>query len=161
MIALPAKNTDEGAEARLLLAECGGPSLRGYSLQSAIQCMQLMDLVLWNRVKRPALFLANHHTLIAVITAPGQFQGFQHYPNYDLRIVHNLQGMINIANNPKKPGAATFRAFIMAAIQIANVPTIPDPSPGTLTAWRTAGSGSPGPNFTLFRTILGTSFFYT
>lgn len=160
-IALPQKQTDEGAETRLLLAECLGPSIAGYNLANAKSCMQLMDRVLWNRVNNPRPFLAKSPTLIAVITAPGQFQGFQHYPNYDHGIVHNIQSMIDIANNPRDHRGPAFASFIQTAIQVAADASIPDPSPGHLTSWRTAGAGSPGPDFTAFKTILNTTFYYT
>jgi hypothetical protein len=160
IIALPARTTDEGAVTRLLLAECRGPSYTSYNLADATQCMQLMDLVLWNRVKNPHPFLAKHPTLLSVITAPGQFQGFQYYPSYDAAIVRNLQQILDIANNPKDPRAKVFADFVSAAIRIAGVTTINDPSyPRALVAWRTAGSGSPGPSFTAFKTILGTTFY--
>jgi hypothetical protein len=162
MITLPPKSTDEGAETRLLLAECRGPSFSGYNLADATNCMQLMDLVLWNRVDDPKKFLAKAPTLVAVITAKGQFKGFGQYPHYDNAIVNNIQQMIDIANNPKDSRATQFASFISAAIKIAKAPqTIPEPSPGTLTAWRTAGSGSPGLGFTFFQTVFGTAFYYT
>lgn len=160
MISLPVRGSDEGAETRLLLAECRGPSSPGYDLAAATMCMQYMDLVLWNRVKNPKPFLARHATLVGVITAAGQFEGFEHYPHYNNRIVQNLQQMVDIANNSKDKRATTFGAFITVAIHVSTAPTIPDPSPGALTGWRTFGSGSPGSDFTLFKTILGTSFYY-
>lgn len=160
MTTLPAKGTDAGAETRLLLAECKGPLFPGYNLSSATNCMQLMDLVLWNRVANPGPFFAKHATLLAVITAPGQFAGFQHYPHYSSGIAQNLQELVNIANNPKDRRAKVVATFIGAAIQVATGPTIKDPSPGTLAAWRTAGSGSPGADFIPFITSFGTSFYY-
>jgi hypothetical protein len=160
MIALPPRATDVGAETRLLLSECRGPSFAGYNLIDATSCMQLMDLVLSNRIDNPKPFLAKHDTLLGVITAPGQFEGFQHYPHYSNAIVHNIQQLVDIANRVKDQRAARFAEFITTAIRIATVATIPDPSPGSLVAWRTAGSGSPGAAFTFFKTILGTSFYY-
>lgn len=160
MTALPAKNTDAGAETRLLLAECRGPSFPGYNLAMAKQCMQLMDLVLRNRIKNPRPFLSKAGTLLSIITAPRQFQGFRNYPNYDAGIMHNIQEMVDIANNPRDHRATVFAEFIQMAIRIALGRSITDPTPGALSAWRTAGSGSPGPNFILFKTVLGTSFYY-
>lgn len=160
-ISLPERTTNAGVETRLLLAECLGPSHRAYSLADATTCMQLMHLVLSNRVKNPKPFLARDSTLLAVITAHGQFQGFQNYPHYDSRIIKNLQAMVDIANNHKDRRAPVFASFISTAIQVARARAITDPSPGALTAWRTLGSGSPGSTFTLFKTVLGTSFYYT
>jgi hypothetical protein len=160
MIQLPPRTSDLGAETRLLLAECRGPSYPAYNAADAKLCMQLMHLVLSNRLKAPKRFLAAHATLLAVITAPGQFQGFQHYPRYDSRIVHNLQTMIDIANSHHDKRPVMFAAFIRTAIEVAKGAPIRDPSPGTLAAWRTISSGSPGDDFTLFKTVAGTSFYY-
>jgi hypothetical protein len=161
MLKLPKKDSDEGAETRILLAECRGPSVSGYNLADATTCMQLMDRVLWNRVhNKPSQFLAKHPTLIGVITAPGQFQGFQNYPNYDSVLVHRLQQMVDIANSTKDKRSGDFTDFINAAISISGAPSIDDPSNGLLAAWRTADSGSPGSNFTLYKTVLATDFYY-
>jgi hypothetical protein len=161
MATLPDKHTDLGAETRLLLAECRGPSFSAFSLSDATLCMDYMDLVLWNRVNNhPKQFMARTATLIGVITAPGQFAGFENYPNYDSRIVHNLQSMVDISNNPRDKRSSAFEDFINAAIAAATPPRIPDASPGFLAAWRTAGASSPGPRFTLYKTIFGNDFYY-
>lgn len=95
MVALPPKETAEGVEARLLLAECRSPAYqKTYSLGDATQAMQLMDRVLWNRLKNPRPFGAPGATeLVEIIKAKGQFAGFENYPNYDTAIVSNLQGI--------------------------------------------------------------------
>jgi hypothetical protein len=160
MITLPARGTDEGAETRVLLAECRGPAFQGFNMAEATTCFQLMDLVLWNRVSNPKPFLAKASTLVAVITAHNQFQGFESYPNYSAAIVQNIQQLVDIANNSKDKRSTVFSDFIGTAMRIAGAATIADPSPGTLTAWRTGGSGSPGPGFTFYKTVLGNSFYY-
>jgi hypothetical protein len=161
MIKLSPRNDDDGAEVRVLLAECRGPSFNDYTLDDATESMQLMDRVLFNRLKNPAKFGANGATTVGdIIRAPGQFRGFEHYPNYSHAIVNMLQSIINIANNAKDKRHEDFTDFINAAIDVANNQSIQDPSPGTLVAWRTAGSGSPGPDFTIHTTILGNSFYY-
>ena len=160
MITLPPRGTDKGAETRILLAECRGPSAAGYALADATRCMQLMDVVLWNRVDNPKPFLAKEKTLVAILTAPGQFAGFQGYPNYSAAIVQRLQEMVNIANRSNDKRAQPYTDFINAAMNVATLATIPDPSPGSLTAWRTASSGSPGSGFKLFQVVLGNSFYY-
>lgn len=161
MIALPARGTDEGTEVRLLLAECRGPASAGYTLRFATKSMGYMDLVLWNRVKHPKPFLAHAATLLAVVKARGQFQGFENYPNYSAKIVLNIQQAIDIANNSRDKRSADYQAFIGAALAIVNAAnTVPDPSPqGFLASWRTAGSGSPGSNFTYVATVLGNDFY--
>jgi hypothetical protein len=88
--ALPPKPSNEGIEARMLLAECRTPLYPDYSLTEATRCMQWMDLVLWNRVNDPKRFRrfgAKEATLLSVITADDQFRGFKHYPNYWASIV--------------------------------------------------------------------------
>jgi hypothetical protein len=162
MITLPPKNDDEGAEIRLLLAECNGPSASGYALADAKLAMQLMDRVIFNRLDDPAKFGAKGAKSVGdIIRAPGQFQGFQHYPSYDIDLIHRIQQMLNIANSTKDKRSAAFVDFINAAISVANDPSIKDPSPGTLTAWRTARSGSPGSGFKLYKTVQGNDFYYT
>ncbi len=160
-IALDSKTTEAGAEERLLMAECKGPSFPHYALTSATECMQLMDLVLWNRLNNnPGQFMAKHaKTIIDIIKAPGQFAGFQNYPNISSGITTNLQAMINIANKPSDPRSSDFEDFIQAAIDVATQPTISDPSGGIAVAWRTAGASSPGSNFVKFKTIGGNDFY--
>lgn len=160
MIQLPAKNTTAGAETRLLLAECRGPSFASYSLTLAKNCLQLMDRVLWNRVHDPKPFLAKGPTLEDVIRAKGQFAGFENYPNYDNSIAARIQRMIDIANSAKDKRSKDFTDYIDTAIEVAKAQPIPDPSPGKLVAWRTAGSGSPGSSFSSYRTVLGIDFYY-
>lgn len=159
-IALPPRNDTDGLEARMLLAECRSPSFSSYSSASALSCMQLMDLVLWNRVDHPRRFGASSDTLMAVVTAPGQFAGFSGYPSYDQGIAHRIQDMVSIANNTRDRRSSSFRDHVQMAIDIASAATIQDPSAGLLCAWRTAGSGSPGSNFTLHATVLGNDFYF-
>jgi hypothetical protein len=107
-----------------------------------------MDLVIWNRYDDPAKFGAKGATSLGdIIRAPRQFAGFEHYPNYDHSIVNRIQAMINIGNNAKDKRHQDFADFINAAINVANNSSIPDPSPGILASWRTAGSGSLGLGF--------------
>ena len=92
MITLPEKNSDEGAEARLLLAECPGPGHPSYTLDKATGAMQLMDAVLRNRLLNPGPFLAKGaKTLRDIIKAKGQFAGFEGYPSYNNGIRQNIQ----------------------------------------------------------------------
>ena len=80
--------------------------------------------------------------------------------NVSHAIVNMLQNIINIANNAKDKRHEDFTDFINAAVDVTSDESIQDPSPGILVAWRTAGSGSPGPGFTLHTTILGNDFYY-
>src|SRR5437879_4202721 len=113
MILLPDAGGDEGAEVRILLAECKTPSYSTYSIEAATECMQLMDAVLWNRRENPGPFLARSAKSLAdIIKARGQFAGFQKYPEYDIRIRTRIAEMLNIANNPKDSRSNAFIAHI-------------------------------------------------
>ena len=160
MITLPDKSTDQGLEARILLAECRTPSMFGYTLADAKTCMQFMDLVLWNRVENPGPFGASQGTLLSVAKARGQFRGFESYPNYNAGIRANIQDMLNIASKANDKRHVAFAAHIQTALDVAKFVSILDPSPGKLVSWRTGGSASPGTGFTLFRTVLGVDFYY-
>lgn len=161
MIAIPERNTDEGLETRVFMAECRDPEAQGYDVDDAKTCMQWMDLVLWNRINnKPKQFMAKHATLIGVLTAPGQFQDFQHYPNYSAVLVHRLQKMIDIANTPKDKRSGKYTDFIQTAMDVASAATVPDLSPGLLTAWVTAGANPPGGKFTYYDTSGGNDFYY-
>jgi hypothetical protein len=160
MIELPPKTSDEGLESRVLLAECRGPLQGGFNLADAKLCMQLMDRVLWNRVADPGPYLAHEGTLLAVVRARNQFQGFEHYPHYNSTILKRIQSLIDIANNPPDPRSAGCNTYIQSAIAVARSESIVDPSPGTLAYWRTAGFGAPAAGATKYKTVLGTDFWY-
>lgn len=161
MITLPDRNSNEGVEARILLAECPGPAVASYTLELASEAMQLMDAVLRNRLANPGPFRAKSAKSLAdIVRAKGQFKGFEKYPDYSGGIKQNIQDAINIANNPKDPRSQSYAAFVNKAIEIAKLTTYKDPSPGKLVAWRTANSGSPGKGFFLYKTLLGNDYYY-
>jgi hypothetical protein len=160
-IKLPPRGDTDGAEARLLLAECKGPSFPGYTLAGAKEAMQLMDLVLFNRLNNhPGQFAApGAKTIVDIIKAPGQFAGFETYPNYSAGIAANIQQALNIANNPKDKRQSDFADFVNAALEVADAATITDPSPGLVAFWRTAGASGPGAGATKFKTVGGNDFY--
>ena len=158
MIELPNRMDDHGIEARVLLAECRVPSEPGYKLGDATLCMQLMDVVLWKRVNDPKPFLAKAGTLLAVVKARGQFAGFEDYPHYGHAIIHRIQMMLDLANNAKDPRNESYVKHVNAAIQVAQSDSFTDPCP-TLAGWRTSGRGTPGGEFTLYKTVLGIDFY--
>ena len=161
MITLPDKNGNEGVETRILLAECRGPSFESYTHPLAVECMRLMDAVLWNRLKNPGPFLAKGAKSLAdIVRAQGQFAGFEKYPSYDNQIRIKLLAMLQIANNAKDPRSAAFAEYINSAIDIAKSTEYSDPSPGTLVGWRTSKRGTPGAGFIKFKTLLGIDFYY-
>jgi hypothetical protein len=160
MISLPPKNDDEGAETRLLLAECAGPSMPAYTLSDATTCMQLMDRVLWNRFINSDKWRKGATSIADIIRVPNQFAGFEKYPSLDSNIENTIQSMVSIANNTKDKRSPAFVAYINVAKTIATTPGIPDPSLGTLAFWRTANHGSPGGGSVEYKTVLGNTFFY-
>jgi hypothetical protein len=161
VIKIPDRNTDEGLKTRVFMAECRDPEAPGYVLSDAKTCMQWMSLVLSNRVNnKPKQFMAKHATLLGVLTAPGQFQDFEGYPNYSAELVLRLQKMIDIANRPKDKRSGKYTDYIQTAMDVASADTVADPSPGLLAAWVTSGTRSPGPKFTLYGTSGGNDFYY-
>lgn len=161
MITLPEKNSSEGVEARVLLAECRSPAYSSYTFALATECMQMMDAVLRNRLSDPKPYMAKGaKSLIGVVKAKGQFAGFEKYPNYDSAIKDRIQAALDIANDSKHPKQAIYSEFIAKAIETAKSTKFSDPSPGKLVAWRTGNSGSPGPGFILYKTIFGIDFYY-
>jgi hypothetical protein len=162
VITLPDRKSDEGVEARVLLAECRSPASKAsYTIQLASECMQLMDAVLWNRMKNPKPFLAKGATSLAdVVKAKGQFAGFEKYPDYDSKIRARIQEALDIANDSKDSRGSSYIEYVNKAIGVAKSANFSDPSPGKLVAWRTASSGSPGAGFMLYKTVFGVDFYY-
>jgi hypothetical protein len=166
-VALPAKNTVQGAVARILLAEARDPGNSQYKAEDSKTAMQWMKVVLQNRLNnKPAQFMAPHaKTLIDIIKARGQFAGFSNYPNYSIKVSDRLQAILDIANAAKDQRSADYTVFVQNAIDVANSPTIADPSraqyPNSkgLSAWRTAGTKSPGPRFSSYKDLAGNSFY--
>jgi hypothetical protein len=140
------------------LAEWRAPSFRAYTLSDAVTCMQLMDSVLFNRLENPDRYHAKGAKTVGdIIRALGQFAGFQNCPNCDPQVANRIQADLNIANAKNDRRSADFVAFVNAAIVVATNDSVSEPSPGTLTSWRTAGSGSPGSGFSMYTTLLGES----
>ena len=159
---LAPRPTVVGAETRLLMAECKRPSLPSYTLPGAKRCMQLMDLILRNRLaNNPGQFMAPEaKDIIDIMKAPGQFKGFEHYPHYSGEIAQMLQSMIDIANNPHDSRHSSFADFINTAIDVAkSSAVVADPPGGIAVAWKTAGAPSPGGNFLRFETVGGNDFY--
>jgi hypothetical protein len=161
-LALPAKNKTEGIVARLLLAETSTPAHSKYTLADAVTCMERMVLVLNNRLKNPSQFAATGKTIEDIISAPGQFAGFEAYPKNYAKVIPRLQGIIDRANDNTLPNQRAYQDHLTEAIRLATAHASPitDPSTTELIGWRTAGHGSPGPNFIAFDPpLLGIQFF--
>jgi hypothetical protein len=169
-VSLPPRHEEKGAVVRLLLAEARDPGQeREYQEDDSKIAMQWMKRVLQNRLEnRPAQFLAPHaRTLVDIMKARGQFEGFSTYPNYKDTIADRLQTIIDIANAARDRRSAAYIRFVQNALDVAAAPAIPDPSraenPGNnlICAWRSKNARvqSPGSRFVLFRERGGNNFF--
>jgi hypothetical protein len=167
-VSLPSKHEERGAVARLLLAEARDPGQeRTYQESDSKIAMQWMKRVLQNRLEnRPTQFNAPHaRTLVDIIKARGQFEGFSAYPNYSAAIAKRLQDIIDIANNPRDRRSAAHTRFVLNAIEVATAPAIPDPSRvlnpqnNLICAFVTRDTRSPGPRFVYFGERGGNSFY--
>ncbi|WP_437717104.1 hypothetical protein WMF45_12245 [Sorangium sp. So ce448] len=161
-VELPDPATEAGAVARLLLSEARGPSHADYLAADTLESMVWMQRVLENRLASdPSQFGARGaKNLIDIIRGANQFDGFSDYPNYDQGVRRRLQQMVNIANNDNDRMQSDFQSFIQNAIDVARLRVaVRDPSSTGLFGWRAAGTGSPGPRFSRFRTLAGNTFF--
>jgi len=160
-VSLPARGTEEGAVARLVLIEARGPSYATYSATDSLTSMQWMKVVLANRLNNnPRQFMAPHAaTLIDIIKAPGQFAGFQKYPHYDSALADMLQSIIDIANSTKDARSADFAGFVQNGLKVAREAPVADPSSTGIFAWRTQGSSPPGGRYAKFKDLAGNTFY--
>jgi hypothetical protein len=159
---LPARNTTEGLVARLLLAETTTPANSKYTLADAATCMERMILVLNNRLKNPGQFASRGTRIEDIITAPGQFEGFEAFPKNYAKVIPRIQGILDKANDNTVASQGAYQAHLDKAIELATKHSSPisDPSTTELIGWRTAGHGSPGPNFVAFDPpLMGIQFF--
>lgn len=143
-ITLPDASLVAGLQARLFLAECRSPAYSDYNAAATKKSMQWMDIVLHNRVANYKAFGASGPNMTAVVSASGQFAGFQNYPTLSTTIANNIKTILDIANNTSDSRSSAYRAHVQLAINVGNADPITDPSSGKLTFWRTAGSSSPG-----------------
>jgi hypothetical protein len=160
-VSLPEGSTDAGMLTRLLLAETRAPGGPGYSLEAATEAMQLMRLVLENRLKTPSGRWASQgaRTLRDVVRSPGQFAGFEGYPTLSSGMTQLIDNMVAIANDAGDGRSQRMRAHIEAAIGVARGPVPRDPTNGGVYWWRTEGSGSPGTGISVYKTVLGNTFY--
>lgn len=163
-LALPAESTDEGMLARLLLAEAHGPGQSGYDASGSKTAMQWMRVVLANRLKNsPERFNARGaKTLLDIVKAPRQFEGFQDYPKLGSDQSTRIDEIVSIANSDSDPRQGKYAQFLQNALEVAGSNTlIADPCPTGLYGWRTAGSSSPGGDFVKYGDPQSGNQFYT
>jgi hypothetical protein len=159
-IALPDASLVAGLQARLFLAECRSPAYADYTSTATRKSMQWMDIVLHNRVANYQAFGASGPNMLAVVTAPGQFAGFQNYPTISTTVANNIKAILDIANNTSDSRFSAYRAHVQLAIDVGNASPIADPSPGKLSFWRTAGSASPGGSAKFYQKHNYNDFYY-
>lgn len=161
---LPSADTTEGLLVRLLLAESRNPDQSGYDAANSKTSMQWMRLVLVNRLNNnPAQFNAPGATEIKnIVTAKGQFEGFEEYPKLSSKVTGRLGDIVRIANDDSDGRQEKFARYLQDALDVAKSPTLPaDPCPTKLFGWRTAGSSSPGGRFVAYDGPLAGNQFYT
>jgi hypothetical protein len=160
-ITLPEANSAEGAEVRLLLAECRSPAFSSYSQEAATESMQLMDAVLRNRLLSPKEYMAKGATTIVdIIKARGQFAGFERYPSLETSVKARIDDLVEIANTKSDARHSAYATHVQKAIEIAKLTKYSDPSPGKVVGWRTSNRGAPGPSFIFYKRVLGNDFYY-
>lgn len=169
-ISLPAEKTTEGMLVRLLLAENfspdGAPRNVAWKASDVLTSMRWMRRVIENRLKsgKPEEFMARGATTIADIIKANdrgmvQFHGFPTYPTLNQNMQENLTDYLQIANNGLHGKRTAYQQFVQAAITVASEPLAADPTSTGLYAWRSEGSGSPGPDFKVHATLMGNTFY--
>ncbi len=157
-------NTDAGAMERLFLLEAYTPGVRGSFVASDnLAAMRLMRQTIENRLRSPGEYGAASATSETdIIELGNQFAGFGDYPTLDASMTATLAATLAIANNPRHPLQAAYAQFVDDAITAATENVVPAVAKyPDVTAWRTHGSGSPGPRFKTLETLSGNTFYST
>jgi len=164
-IALHPSNENRGLVERVILAETRTPAFSTYTAALARQSMEWMAIVLYNRRDNPSLYGAASSSLQAVVTARGQFAGFENYPTLASTVQARIDDIVRIANDSRDSRFNAYRNHVQMALDVGNLGSgvqSKNPSQGPLSFWRTAGSSSPGGRAVLFqRNLLGNDFYYT
>jgi hypothetical protein len=161
-VVLPSYKTNEGLLTRLFIAEVPSPEEKGYNLEDAKTSMIWMRVVVENQLKHPnsKWASAGAKSLQDIVRAPHQFEGFSHYPTLIKRIHDLLIDTVKVANDGNDPRRTEYKAFVDAALEVASMKSVTDPSPKGLYWWMTSGMGrNPGDDAEVFMTKLGNTFF--
>jgi hypothetical protein len=160
-VALPAAATNDGLFVRLFLAEAASPEDPLYSLKDAKTAMTWMRVVVQNRLAKPSAVWssAGAKSFTDVIKAKGQFEGFSTYPTIAHKVQNVIDRAVSIANDGDDPRRSKYRDFVGAALEVAALKTVTDPSSKGLYWWQTAGSGKPSPTVTVYMTKSGNTFY--
>jgi hypothetical protein len=158
---LPDAHTDAGVLVRLFLAETPTPDMPGYNDADAEESMSLMRAVIGNRLAKPSHLYASAgaRTMVDVVRARGQFEGFDAYPAIRPAISNRLDQIVAIVNDGGDGRRTRYKKFLDTALKIASLPSAADPALSNLYFWRTAGSGSPAPQAKVYRTISDNTFY--
>lgn len=163
-ITLDAANTGAGAMERLFLLEAVTPSYVGkYDAARNLEAMRLMRQTIENRLKSSREYGARGaRTTTDIIELGNQFAGFGSYPVLSSAMTGTLADILRIANSPNHPRQRQFAQFVRDAITAATEPVFPSRATfANVTAWRTQGSGSPGPRFRVLTRLSGNTFYST
>ena len=170
-MSLPDSASDAGILMRLFFAEVRGPQEwkdAGISgPEVALESMRMMRRVIANRLDSGSakeFMAAGARDIRGIVAASDQgsvqFAGFEHYPNIDgkkLKTINDKMAIVNDATNTH--WHAKYAEFYEAALLAATESLPPDPSATGLFGWRTAGKGSPSPEFLEFKTLGKNTFF--
>jgi len=145
--------------ALLFLSENPTPEDAGYNAAAVMMSMQWMRIVIENRRSNPQRFGAVNGTQAGIVTAKGQFAGFEGYPNIAKKQKNRLDQIINRANDDEHPKQAAYGTLIEIANAVASMATPSDPCPTGLYGWRTAGSSAPGGDLVEYQQKAGNQFY--
>jgi hypothetical protein len=168
-LVLPAKETEEGALARLLIAEAMSPELAGYDPDDVLVSMRWMRSVIHNRlkIKSPDFGTANAKSYTDVIKSyvviKGverlQFAGFRNYPTIAATQLETIDNILHVANDGADLRQKLYYAHVEAVIAVSGEKTITGPRDTVLYGWRTGGSSHPGGQFVKYKTFAGQDFY--
>jgi hypothetical protein len=166
-IELPPLESEEGMVARLLLAESLTPNYGNFDNAKVLEGMRWMYLVLQNRLSFSNLGefsvpKGGARNLFSIIKAPGQFAGFEGYPNnIGGEQLKHINEILGIANKGGLVKFEQYRKHVENALDIASgrIPLVSDPCPTGLYGWRTANAKHPGSNFEFYKLYAGQDFY--
>ncbi|AHG22792.1 hypothetical protein Z042_13290 [Chania multitudinisentens RB-25] len=148
---------------RVLLAETIQPTAPGFDMAQAVQAMQYMRQVLFNRLAFPHPHYLdvprNNPTLLGLIGSGRAVEGFKGYPQMTQDIIDRLGGFITSCNQGAGKHFLLYRQLFQHALAIATGQLNgPEHNP-KLYGWRTLKGGSPGINFQVAMNLQGQTFY--
>ncbi|TRX75140.1 hypothetical protein [Pseudomonas mangiferae] len=159
---LPPVNTDEGALARVLLAESITPDDQEFpGGEASLTSMRLIQQVLLNRLGFPDISVFNRpsaRTITALIMAGlgNEVKGFGAYPNIEAKQARLIANILTIGNDASDRRYALYRDHIKRALDVVTG-TVPRLE-GDYYGWRTKESSHPGGAYEQPYNIAGQTF---